>query len=86
MAARPGCRTRLIFLPAYAPNLNAIERLWQVMHRHVTHNTYHPDFRSFAEAVMRFFTSTLPEKWHEIRDTVTDNFTSSTPENSGLSG
>ena len=72
--ARPGCRTRLIFLPAYAPNLNAIERLWQVMHRHVTHNRYHPDFRSFAEAVMRFFTATLPEKWHEIRDTVTDNF------------
>jgi transposase len=72
--ARPGCRTRLIFLPAYAPNLNAIERLWQVMHRHVTHNTYYPDFRSFAAAVMRFFTATLPEKWHEIRDTITDNF------------
>jgi transposase len=72
--ARPDCRTRLMFLPTYAPNLNAIERLWQVMHRHVTHNTYYPDFRSFAEAVMRFFKSTLPEKWHEIRDTVTDNF------------
>ena len=72
--ARPDCRTRLMFLPTYAPNLNAIERLWQVMHRHVTHNSYHPDFRSFAEAVMRFFTSTLPEKWDEIRDTVTDNF------------
>jgi transposase len=72
--ARPGCRTRLIFLPAYAPNLNAIERLWQVMHRHVTHNTYHADFRSFAEAVMRFFTTTLPERWHEIRETVSDNF------------
>lgn len=72
--ARPGCRTRLVFLPAYAPNLNAIERLWQVMHRHVTHNTYYPDFRSFAEAVMRFFKSTLPERWHQIRDTVTDSF------------
>jgi transposase len=72
--ARPGCRTSLIFLPAYAPNLNAIERLWQVMHRHVTHNRYHPDFRSFAEAVMRFFTATLPDKWQEIRDIVTDNF------------
>jgi len=72
--ARPDCRVSLIFLPPYAPNLNAIERLWQVMHRHVTHNRYHPDFRSFAEAVMRFFKSTLPDKWHEIRDTVTDNF------------
>jgi transposase len=72
--ARPDCRTRLHFLPTYAPNLNAVERLWQVMHRHVTHNRYYPDFRSFAEAVMRFFTSTLPDRWHEIRDTVTDNF------------
>jgi transposase len=72
--ARPDCRTRLVFLPAYAPNLSAIERLWQVMHRHVTHNTYYPDFRSFAAAVIRFFKSTLPEKWHRIRDTVTDDF------------
>jgi transposase len=72
--ARPDCRTSLIFLPPYAPNLNAIERLWQVMHRHVTHNRYHPDFRCFAEAVMRFFKSTLPATWHAIRDTVTDNF------------
>ena len=26
-------RIKLIFLPAYAPHLNAIERLWGVMHR-----------------------------------------------------
>ena len=72
--ARADCRTRLMFLPTYAPHLNAIERLWQVMHRHVTHNTYYSDFSSFAEAVMRFFKSTLPEKWDEIRDIVTDTF------------
>ena len=44
------------------------------MHSHVTHNRYHPDFRTFAEAMMRFFKTTLPDKWHEIRDTVNDNF------------
>jgi transposase len=43
--ARPGCRIKLHFLPAYAPNLNAIERLWQLMHEHVTHNRYHDTFR-----------------------------------------
>ncbi|PSJ49378.1 IS630 family transposase, partial [Mesorhizobium ephedrae] len=48
--ARPGCRIRLHFLPAYAPNLNAIERLWKLMHEHVTHNRYHDSFRAFAEA------------------------------------
>ncbi|MDQ6433922.1 transposase [Mesorhizobium sp. LHD-90] len=36
--ARPGRRIELHFLPAYAPNLNAIERLWKLMHEHVTHN------------------------------------------------
>jgi transposase len=72
--ARPDCRIRLIYLPPYAPNLNAIERLWKLMHQHVTHNRYYADFRTFAEAVMRFFTTTLPREWTLFRDTVTDNF------------
>jgi transposase len=73
--ARPGCRIRLHFLPAYAPNLNAIERLWKIMHEHVTHNRYHESFRAFADAVTRFFKSTLPRRWNSIRDIVNDNFT-----------
>jgi len=72
--ARPGCRIRLHFLPAYAPNLNAIERLWKIMHEHVTHNRYYPNFRAFAEAILRFFETTLPRKWLSIRDVVNDNF------------
>jgi len=36
--SRPGCRIRLHFVPAYCPHLNPIERLWGVMHKHVTHN------------------------------------------------
>lgn len=72
--ARPSCRIRLHFLPAYAPNLNAIERLWKVMHEHVTHNRYYDNFRAFAEAVMRFFKSTLPKNWKSFRDTINDNF------------
>jgi transposase len=72
--ARPGCRIRLHFLPAYAPNLNAIERLWKVMHEHVTHNRYYANFRAFAEAIMRFFKTTLPKNWKSFRDTINDNF------------
>lgn len=72
--ARPGCRIRPHFLPAYAPNLNAIERLWKLMHEHVTHNRHYDNFRAFAEAIMRFFKSTLPKKWKTFRDTVNDNF------------
>lgn len=71
---QPGRRIRLHFLPAYAPNLNAIERLWKLMHEHVTHNRYYDSFRAFAEAIMRFFKSTLPKNWKSFRDTVNDNF------------
>ena len=72
--ARPGCRIQLHFLPAYAPNLNAIERLWKVMHERVTHNRYYPSFRAFADAILHFFNSTLPREWSSIRDVVNDNF------------
>jgi len=44
------------------------------MHQHVTHNRYYSDFRTFAEAIMRFFKTTSPRKWKIIRDTVNDNF------------
>ena len=71
---RPDCRIRLHFLPPYAPHLNPIERLWRVMHRYVTHNRFYPDFRQLAEAIMDFFNKTLPRKWEEIAETVTDNF------------
>jgi len=67
-------RVKLHFLPAYAPHLNPIERLWGVMHRYVTHNQHHAKFNDFAAAILAFFHKTLPDKWHQIRDTVTDNF------------
>ena len=72
--ARPQCRIELHFLPAYAPHLNAIERLWGVMHREVTHNKFYPTFAQFTEAIDGFFAEMLPEKWRAWRDTVTDNF------------
>lgn len=36
----------LFFLPAYSPDLNAIERLWKKTRRNVTHNRF---FRSIEE-------------------------------------
>lgn len=72
--ARPERRIKVMYLPPYAPNLNPIERLWKVMHEHVTHNRYYPTFRAFAEAVMRFFKATLPRNWKSVRDIVNDNF------------
>ena len=71
---RPDCRITLVFLPAYAPHLNAIERLWAVMHREVTHNKFHASFSHFVEAIFNFFRRRMPQEWTKWRDTITDNF------------
>jgi transposase len=52
--ARPGCRIRLHFLPPYCPHLNPIERLWGVMHKHVTHNKCYATCAQFADATLGF--------------------------------
>lgn len=72
--ARPECRIRLHFIPAYCPHLDPIERLWGLMHRHVTHNRCHPTFAQFKDAVLTFLREEVPRKWHAFCDTVTDNF------------
>jgi transposase len=72
--ARSDCRIHLVQLPAYCPHLNPIERLWAVMHAHVTHNCFHPTQKQFANAILRFFRQTIPENWRDFRDKVTDNF------------
>jgi transposase len=71
---KPGCRIRLHFIPAYCPHLNPIERLWGVMHKHVTHNKCYATGRDFAAATLGFLRQTVPKHWAEFRDSVTDNF------------
>lgn len=72
--ARPDCRIRLIALPRRCPHLNPIERLWAVMHQHVTNNRTYPDQTRFAQAILHFFRKTVPKHWPSFRDRVTDNF------------
>lgn len=71
-AANP--RLRLHYLPAYSPNLNAIERLWKIMHEHTTNNIYHPNFKSFTEKIRGFFDETFPKNARAWTDRLTDNF------------
>ena len=71
---RKDCRIKRHFLPAYAPNLNPIERLWGIMHQHITHNQYYKTFNDFVDAVIGFLRNTVSKKAHEWRDTITDNF------------
>jgi len=41
----------LLFLPAYSPNLNLIERLWKFVKKEVLYSKYYPDFRCFKRAI-----------------------------------
>jgi len=71
---QPGCRIKLHFIPAYCPHLDPIERLWGLVHRHITHNTTHATFKQFSEAVLAFLREEVPRKWQNFCDEVTDNF------------
>ena len=50
-----GSRIQLIFLPAYAPNLNVIERLWHFFKKKVLYNRYYETFDRFQTACENFF-------------------------------
>ena len=72
--ARPECRIRLHFVPVYCPHLNPIERLWGLMHRHITHNKCYGTFREFSAAMLTFLRTDVPRNWHDYCDQVSDNF------------
>lgn len=69
-----GRRIALRFIPAYCPHLNPIERLWGVMHKHVTHNRCYASQREFGKAVLTFLSDTVPRNFRRFRDRITDNF------------
>ena len=62
------------FLPPYAPHLNSIERLWGVMHKWVTHNKCYESFEAFRDRIRQFLNEDVPQRWDEIKSTVTDNY------------
>jgi transposase len=72
--ARPGCRIKLHFVPAYCPHLNPIERLWGLMHRYITHNTCYATFKEFSAAMLTFLRDQVPGNWGTYCDEVSDNF------------
>src|SRR5476649_1334312 len=58
----------------YCPHLDPAERLWGLMHKHVTHNRCHATFADFKAAVLTVLREEVPRKWHVYCDQVTDNF------------
>jgi transposase len=48
-------RLIFIFLPAYSPELNPIERVWRITRRKVTHNRYFPSIEDLRLALVSQF-------------------------------
>jgi len=67
-------RIKLHFLPPYSPNLNAIERVWKIMHQNTTNNQYHATFKQFTESIRNFLNVTFAENAKNRTNTLTDNF------------
>ena len=72
--ARPGCRIKLHFIPAYCPHLDPIERLWGLMHRNITHNKCYEKFADFKSAILTFLREDVPRNWCVYCDDLSDNF------------
>lgn len=58
-------RISLVYLPPYSPNLNLIERVWKLMHKHTVCNRLYTSFREFREAILCFF--------HRLEDDLADS-------------
>jgi transposase len=41
----------LLFLPAYSPNLNLIERLWKFVKKECLYSVYYPSFKEFKQGI-----------------------------------
>ena len=51
-------KINLIYLPAYSPNLNVIERLWRHVKQQVLYSRYYDSFAKFKAAIMGDIDST----------------------------
>jgi transposase len=71
--ALEGTKIKLIFLPAYSPNLNLIERYWKFFKKIVLNNRYYETFEEFKQACKCFFRKRkkyLPE----LQSLLSENF------------
>jgi len=66
-------KIKLIFLPAYSPNLNLIERYWKFFKKNVLYGKYYEKFSDFKQACDDFFSQTNLHK-AGLRTLLTDNF------------
>jgi transposase len=71
--AADGCRIELVYLPAYSPNLNLIERPWLLLKKTTLWNQHHPTFAAFKSAIDDFF-GDLGTLRDQLVSLITDQF------------
>ena len=64
----------LLFLPAYSPNLNIIERLWKLVKTKCLRNKYFPKFEDFRHALDSFLDALNTEHQDELESLLTLKF------------
>lgn len=66
-------RIEFIFLPAYSPNLNLIERLWRLLRKEAINSIYYEAYADFRQGIIGFLDNAKAYK-EEIRSLLTLNF------------
>lgn len=64
----------LLYLPAYSPNLNLIERLWKFVKKKCLYSKYYSDFAPFKEAISNCLAHTSDRYKKELDSLLTLNF------------
>lgn len=65
---------KLVYLPAYSPNLNPIERLWKIMNKYARNNKFFNNAQEFRQSITNFFQLTLPQIGSSLSSMINDNF------------
>jgi len=50
----------LLYLPAYSPNLNLIERVWKFVKKTCLYSTYYANFQDFKQAISTCLRRPIP--------------------------
>lgn len=64
----------LLFLPAYSPNLNLIERLWKFVKKQCLYTKYHRDFDAFTSSIKHCLAQTQTAHKEALASLLTLNF------------
>lgn len=73
-AAAAALGIELLFLPAYSPNLNLIERFWKFTKKQVLYSKYYATFTDFQQAIASLLESAHTTHRDELASLLTLKF------------